>query len=113
MVSPMSQIISSVQAESFPGQFSSAAHPLSLAGEFSDAKVFTAETPRPLRSRREILQALVTGIKRRLKRERRRRKVGRAYDMALEIARVIPFGSDILDVGCAMAVSLSFTKTYH
>src|SRR5712692_10193942 len=33
-------------------------------------------------------------------RERRRRKVGRAYDMALEIARVIPRGSEVLDVGC-------------
>lgn len=96
----MSQIISRVQAESFPEQFSPAARSLSLGGEFSDAKVFTAETPRPLRSRREIPQALVNGIKRRFKRERRRRKVGRAYDMALEIARVIPCGSDILDVGC-------------
>jgi ubiquinone/menaquinone biosynthesis C-methylase UbiE len=37
---------------------------------------------------------------RRLRRERRRRKVGRAYDMALEIARVIPYGSEVLDVGC-------------
>jgi ubiquinone/menaquinone biosynthesis C-methylase UbiE len=26
--------------------------------------------------------------------------VGRAYDMALEIARVIPRGSEVLDVGC-------------
>ena len=40
------------------------------------------------------------GIKRRWLRERRRRKVGRAYDMALEIARVIPRGSAVLDVGC-------------
>jgi len=40
------------------------------------------------------------GIKRRFVRERRRRKVGRAYDMALEIARVIPRGSQVLDVGC-------------
>lgn len=31
---------------------------------------------------------------------RRRRKVGRAYDMALEIARVVQPGSAILDVGC-------------
>ena len=29
-----------------------------------------------------------------------RRKVGRAYDMALEIARVVPKGSMVLDVGC-------------
>ena len=40
------------------------------------------------------------GVKRRWLRERRRRKVGRAYDMALEIARVLPSGSEILDVGC-------------
>jgi len=39
-------------------------------------------------------------VKRRWLRERRRRKVGRAYDMALEIARVIPRGSEVLDVGC-------------
>ena len=45
----------------------------------------------------------VDGIVRRWQRERRRRKVGRAYDMALEIARVLPLTSRhprILDVGC-------------
>src|SRR5512141_3023839 len=42
----------------------------------------------------------VTGFRRRCARERRRRKVGRAYDMALEIARVVPPGSQVLDVGC-------------
>jgi ubiquinone/menaquinone biosynthesis C-methylase UbiE len=47
-----------------------------------------------------FLDAIGRGIKRRWLRERRRRKVGRAYDMALEIARVIPRGSDVLDVGC-------------
>ena len=40
------------------------------------------------------------GIQRRWRRERRRRKVGRAYDMALEIARVLPLKSRVLDVGC-------------
>jgi SAM-dependent methyltransferase len=40
------------------------------------------------------------GLKRRWHRERRRRKVGRAYDMALEIARLLPGGSSVLDVGC-------------
>jgi ubiquinone/menaquinone biosynthesis C-methylase UbiE len=40
------------------------------------------------------------GIQRRWRRERRRRKVGRAYDMALEIARVLPANSRVLDVGC-------------
>ena len=39
-------------------------------------------------------------IQRRWRRERRRRKVGRAYDMALEIARVLPAKSRVLDVGC-------------
>ncbi|HXI25525.1 MAG TPA: class I SAM-dependent methyltransferase [Pyrinomonadaceae bacterium] len=42
----------------------------------------------------------VHGLKRRCARERRRRKVGRAYDMALEIARLISRGSEVLDVGC-------------
>jgi SAM-dependent methyltransferase len=40
------------------------------------------------------------GLARRWSRERRRRKVGRAYDMALEIARLIPRNSSVLDVGC-------------
>ncbi|HVQ40200.1 MAG TPA: class I SAM-dependent methyltransferase, partial [Pyrinomonadaceae bacterium] len=43
---------------------------------------------------------LLQGVAQRWRRERRRRKVGRAYDMALEIARVIPRGSRVLDVGC-------------
>jgi ubiquinone/menaquinone biosynthesis C-methylase UbiE len=40
------------------------------------------------------------GMQRRWRRERRRRQVGRAYDMALEIAHSIPTGSRVLDVGC-------------
>src|SRR5215510_526803 len=44
--------------------------------------------------------SLTTTIKRRFKRARRRRKVGRAYDMALEVASVLPRRADILDVGC-------------
>jgi SAM-dependent methyltransferase len=40
------------------------------------------------------------GLWRRLRRGRRRRKVGRAYDMALEVARVIPLHSRVIDVGC-------------
>ena len=43
---------------------------------------------------------MVRGVKRRWQRERRRRKVGRAYDMALEIGRVIPTGCEVIDVGC-------------
>ena len=45
-------------------------------------------------------RGIIHGVKRRWLRERRRRKVGRAYDMALEIARVIPRDSEVLDVGC-------------
>ncbi|MGH9901836.1 MAG: class I SAM-dependent methyltransferase [Pyrinomonadaceae bacterium] len=37
---------------------------------------------------------------RRLSRQRRRRAVGRAYDMALELARVLPPRARVLDVGC-------------
>jgi len=43
---------------------------------------------------------VLEGIRRRWRRERRRRKVGRAYDMALEVARMLPAGSRVLDVGC-------------
>jgi SAM-dependent methyltransferase len=43
---------------------------------------------------------LLEGIQRRWRRERRRRKVGRAYDMALEIACFVPLNSRVLDVGC-------------
>jgi SAM-dependent methyltransferase len=43
---------------------------------------------------------LFEGVRRRWLRERRRRKVGRAYDMALEIARFVPANSRVLDVGC-------------
>ncbi len=48
----------------------------------------------------EAGSGIFAGLLRRLRRERRRRKVGRAYDMALEIARVIPNAFEILDVGC-------------
>lgn len=44
--------------------------------------------------------SLLTTIRRRFKRMRRRQKVGRAYDMALEVARVLPPNADVLDVGC-------------
>jgi len=50
--------------------------------------------------RGDLIAAIVDGIQRRWRRERRRRKVGRAYDMALEIARMIPRGSEVLDIGC-------------
>jgi SAM-dependent methyltransferase len=49
---------------------------------------------------RQTPVGFLDSIRRRWIRERRRRKVGRAYDMALEIARVIPANSRVLDVGC-------------
>jgi SAM-dependent methyltransferase len=58
------------------------------------------ELVRPKRPRRDFLDAIIQGSKRRWLRERRRRKVGRAYDMALEIARVVPRRAEVLDVGC-------------
>lgn len=70
---------------------------LRLGGEFSNEAEFTAETPR---WRRELLAGAFDGLKRRWRRERRRRKVGRAYDMALEIARLVPVGCEVLDIGC-------------
>ena len=46
------------------------------------------------------VEGVAGGVQRRWRRERRRRLVGRSYDMALEIARVLPRGSRVLDVGC-------------
>jgi len=48
----------------------------------------------------DALDGAATGVQRRLHRERRRRLVGRSYDMASEIARVIPRGASVLDIGC-------------
>lgn len=48
----------------------------------------------------EFFAELTEGLARRWRREVRRRQVGRAYDMALEIAALIPQGSRVLDVGC-------------
>lgn len=55
---------------------------------------------RPAAAFQHAVEQLLDGIRRRWRRERRRRKVGRAYDMALEVARVIPHSSRVLDVGC-------------
>jgi ubiquinone/menaquinone biosynthesis C-methylase UbiE len=49
---------------------------------------------------RRLTRSLLNGCQRRWRRERRRRAIGRAYDMALEVARVLPPGSCVLDVGC-------------
>src|SRR5438128_8529338 len=66
--------------------------------ELNEAPSLISETPAS--RRRDYFGTIVAGAKRRWLRERRRRKVGRAYDMALEISRVIPRGSEVLDVGC-------------
>jgi SAM-dependent methyltransferase len=46
------------------------------------------------------MKNLLQAARRRWSRQRRRRLVGRAYDMALEMARVIPRHARVLDVGC-------------
>jgi SAM-dependent methyltransferase len=61
---------------------------------------YLIEGPQRVSRHAGIATALQTGIARRFKRERRRRKIGRAYDMALEIARLVPYGSEVLDIGC-------------
>ena len=48
----------------------------------------------------ERMNGLLTPIERRFKRMHRRRKVGRAYDMALEVTRILKAGDKVLDVGC-------------
>lgn len=68
----------------------------------SQPSAFSGESISP---RRKIffdtyVAGVFDGLQRRWRREHRRRKVGRAYDMALEIARVIPPGSEVLDIGC-------------
>jgi ubiquinone/menaquinone biosynthesis C-methylase UbiE len=43
---------------------------------------------------------VIQTINRRWQRQRRRKAVGRAYDMALEISRLLPANASVLDVGC-------------
>lgn len=69
------------------------------------AGLLTAVDARPIpsphhASSKRLPERLLDGASRRFRRERRRRGVGRAYDMALEIGRWIPRGSEVLDVGC-------------
>ena len=97
--SMMSQTISRAQPDPEPVYSAHPLRTLRLGGESYDADAFTASETQ-LRRRRELFESVVGGLKRRWARERRRRKVGRAYDMALEIARVIPRASEVLDVGC-------------
>ena len=75
---------------------------IDLSDAQSDSRLYVslpAETWRP-RSASPVGARFVAAVNRRWLRERRRRAVGRAYDMALEIARVIPRGGEVLDVGC-------------
>ncbi len=70
--------------------------------------MFTTEFSRIISTRAEApclhlssaMKSLRTFMKRRFQRMRRRRKVGRAYDMALEVARALPPRANVLDVGC-------------
>ena len=97
----MSQTISRAQSDPDPVFAAQTLHPprhLLRGGESYDSDAFTAE--RTLGRRREFIESVVGGLKHRWARERRRRKVGRAYDMALEISRVIRRGAEVVDVGC-------------
>src|SRR5258705_8047909 len=71
---------------------------LSISGASANYSAESIGKRRPLEATKTHLW--VDAIQRRWRRERRRRKVGRAYDMALEIARFVPTNSRILDVGC-------------
>ena len=75
------------------------ANEASTVSRLSVAQTLVCDFPRQ-QSQTEVSATLLRGIKRRWVRERRRRRVARAYDMALEIARVIPRRSKVLDVGC-------------
>ena len=46
------------------------------------------------------MNVFTSAIQRRYRRMRRRRKIGRAYDMALEIAPMLSSNANVLDVGC-------------
>lgn len=46
------------------------------------------------------MMSILQSIQRRGRRQRRRHQVGKAYDMALEVARVLPRRTRVLDVGC-------------
>jgi len=72
--------------------------PNDLPGAVSDASI-----PRGYQDLAEDHGGFASGLARRWRRERRRRKVGRAYDMALEIAMALPGISrapSVLDAGC-------------
>lgn len=74
------------------------------AGGLRSQRLFRLDAPRDdrnyLNPLHRVMRAVAVGFSRRWRRERRRRLVGRSYDMALELARVIPHRSRVLDVGC-------------
>ena len=71
-----------------------------LAEWFRPERVLTGSAQVLLNPLVYALEGAVGGVQRRWRRERRRRLVGRSYDMALEIARVLPRRLRVLDVGC-------------
>ena len=71
-----------------------------LADWFRPERVLLAHAQVLLNPLVYAVEGLAGGLQRRWRRERRRRLVGRSYDMALEIARVLPRGPRVLDVGC-------------
>jgi ubiquinone/menaquinone biosynthesis C-methylase UbiE len=78
----------------FQSSASISSRPTPFAGDNAVAETDFFDAP----SKRA--NVLLGAIQRRWYRERRRRKVGRAYDMALEISRMIPANARVLDVGC-------------
>ena len=75
-------------------------NPSTAQQHFSAADLRSATRTEPWSIYHGQRRNLVETIRRRYQRAKRRRKVGRAYDMALEVARLLPQGSRILDVGC-------------
>ena len=85
------------EATSYPNRDARA---YGLADWFQPERVLLAYAQVLLNPLVYAIEGLAGGLQRRWRRERRRRLVGRSYDMALEIARVLPRGSRVLDVGC-------------
>lgn len=85
------------EATSYPNRDARA---YGLADWFQPERVLLAHAQVLMNPLVYAVERLAGGVQRRWRRERRRRHVGRSYDMALEIARVLPRGSRVLDVGC-------------
>jgi SAM-dependent methyltransferase len=75
--------------------------PVSLSQETDSYVAKSLSAPaKPLFVAGRAPNIFFSGFQRRWGRAQRRRRVGRAYDMALEIAAVVPPNSRVLDVGC-------------